>query len=808
MTVAAPADPYAWEAVPHRGAQRYKLYSQYRLGPCDSGPDYHRYRIAGHWEGEFRRQALLGPPWFLPDGKMLSAREVREGGSERKDVFALIGSRGEELWSKNAAELDTSRGLTHVLDSELPRKLEVLWLSQDQRTAFVKVYDSLMALKVATGGTVDPAPLLNSEFTNGQADTSTLLLASAHLPSPPDGLRQRLEPLSGTARCRNLQLGWHARLGDAGARAKLMRNLAAAYRAEDLEGLALLGREASRPLILSSLLRGESCAGALGILGESGDDIVIEALNKAPQSSNVAVEAVLKAAEGRDNPRFWLPLSRFCLLDTRAAYSATHLMSRLSLPDRDQRFMELLAQRRGDPGAILDYFQSQPNRQISSFLLNWLQPGCESLPAVIRVLQFQNRVDFGLDVQAWRRWLREGRKASAIEKARILQELGEPTALLWQAHLGRLNLQQLQRCPRVQAVWPIVARWYPDGQLVSSNDPDAFSSSSAVLNPATGVRLPTFEWHLGSHTVRSSTGGWRMDDRQTLAAYFSPFGERAIFGNRIFDGGEFYNLEHGYEAVLSPTRSEVAEPDDRDLRVLDYKSGRLLMNIPLETDPTWNHWQFSQDGDELLLSGSKRWRLYDRTGNILLNGRGYPTMAPDGTILSLDCNELRFRDRKVAWMDVENPIFFPDSQTILIPSRYDRLSLLDGELRKIANFWGAGGDLSARPDGHQFAAADWFMGEPLTWIYETHATRVPRVSPEQQTLLCELWTGAHLRGGMAETLSAAEYKQRVQRWLSEGGGSWYADPRDLSSDSSVGVTLISALAVLALVGLRFLVARR
>jgi hypothetical protein len=742
---------------------------------------------------------------------MLSAREVRaDKGPEREaEVFVLLTSRGKELWSKKTAELNTSRGLTRVFDPDLPTELEVLWLSADQRTAFVKVNDSLMALEVTTGRPVDPAPLLNGEFTNGQADTSTLLLASAHLPSAPVGISKRLEPLSGTARCRNLQLGWRARLGDAGARAELMRRCQlASCHSEDLEGLALLGHNACRSSIVSCLLRGESCAGALGILGESGDDIVIEALNKAPQSSNLGVEAVLKAAEGRDNPRFWLPLSRFCQLDSMVAYSATRLMSRLSLPDRDQRFMELLAQRRGDPDSILDYFRVQPNRQISSFLLNWLQPDCDSLRAVIGVLQFQNRVDFGLDLQAWRRWLREGRMASAGEKARILEELGEPTALLWQAHLGRLNLQQLQRCPRVQAVWLIMARWYPDGQLVASDDPDAFSSSSAVLNPATGVRLPTFEWHLGSHTVRSSTGGWRIDDRQTLAAYFAPFGERAIFGNRIFDGGEFYELDHGYEAVLSPTRSEVAEPDDRDLRLLDYKSGRLRMNIPLETDPTWNHWQFRQDGDELLLSGSKRWRLYDRSGNILLNGRGNPTMAPDGTILSLDGTELRFRDRKVAWMDGANPTFFPDSRTILIPSRYDRLSLLDGELRKIASFWGPGGDLSARPDGHQFAAADWLMGEPLTWIYETHSLRVPRVSPEQQTLLCELWTGAHLRGGMAEILTADEYKQRVQRWLSEGGGSWYADPRDLSTDSSVGITLISALVVLALVGLRFLVARR
>ena len=681
----------------------------------------------------------------------------------------------------------------------------------------------LHVLELDSGRELELTDHLSTEYANPRAQADSLLRSSALTGvCPPEfALRDRAGD-HGPAHW--LRVGWRARLGDVGARQLLLR-AAQNQHFGGLKGLAVCGPEALRDFLPKGRQLNKDFAAWMWVwpvLGSSGEPLLLELLDRLslhpwPLQPECLVNAWLSA--DRFGPEFWTPLLR---LARRGVVGATILLTLVDLPDLGARLVELLS----DPGLerqpIAYYFQVNPCPQANGPLLQLLKfyPHEPLGMAAVRALQAQNRVDFGTDLKAWEDWLQRGFSRPPAEKGRLLLSLQEPTGLLWQAQVGQLDSKELEALPRVRAVWPV-----GDARL-SSDGSKLFADGKDWYDAATGAHLQLGKWDAYSPDGRLAfavqQGRWRMQDLRSGRRAWLKRGFRGcsapengaalLLGdvNVVVDleKWRFYPLpaSSGWSLRLHshlPRVTYLTQEGPRRLVVFDWQQGRVVQETSLPDTESGGELTSSRDGDRLMLVGGAKWQVFDQQSRLLADGLGQPAyLSPDGqsvvSILGyrLECRSLNLSiPRSRSWSGSGQLCFRPDSSVFLAPSCEGRLSLVGrADLVEKARFWGPSESFNWDRQGLAFSASD----RRHTAIYQFRS-RVPRVSPEDQVLLCELWTGVHLVGGQAQPLTDAQYLQRVRRWNELGGGSWYQGPADLPDSGSPIYHWFLGLGILGLV---------
>lgn len=461
------------------------------------------------------------------------------------------------------------------------------------------------------------------------------------------------------------------------------------------------------------------------------------------------------------------------------------------------------------PGVLtseFDYFRSVIWPDVVPALIRLLKVPHLAEPA-LECLKLQTKSDLGLDYEAWNNW----QQGSPDRRLGLSLAAGNRTALLLQSQQGQLRPDSLKRQQRLIRIFDPIGQLDRNGRYYRS--PGSFCSLTEdsphpiqSRQSACLARECILTWtDNGDASVCDLRSGealtrWRFDPEKMGSGigYCSDSDLYFLLEKGLLDARDGRTLVHwgserrwgtmgGNLAVVRAIDSSVTEFWELSSGNLRFRvAGDLLWNASglavIQNDALFEFWdlssgtlRFKVQGDELVRASDPNLKLLHRRDGLYcldLQGNLKPLplapskwcrLSPSGKYLAVYGDEDR-----VPVYDTRTTLLLgivPDNQVFIAP---------DGtRLTPHLNVYPDTSTLAETRPGEDEGTVDsggchrCWMGQ----VFEVHPQ--PSVPPpEYQQLYAELWTGAHLRAGLAEKLNLEEYDSRRRRWRDLTGQDW------------------------------------
>lgn len=710
------------------------------------------------------------------------------------DVVAAYGPNGKPLWKKS---------LTDLLPEDEIRKIDSgpsgIWWRHGQWFDLV----AEQAVVVSRGRMICIG-LADGAVSQGGAESLRRAMAQHSVPAeavellaeqPLRDLSPRLrELLSGRDSTLKVRAAFALSvLGDEEAKAFLRR---AALRGPEqnyvLENLpSALGQDAI-PVLITGLESNSSVYYAgLGLqaVGKPARPALEAVLSKSPsaEARAGAAETLSKLGDPEAKPAL---LRAVHDPDEEVAKNALNGLVRL-VPNQESlasEFARSLEQGTAQDGWLGLYFSAVLYPPSVKSLISALGRKQEEKDMLFRALQFQTGMDFGDDVEAWRKWAERG---PAADRGVLGVALGDSGGFLWRT----ATAAELTRYPRLLAVLThaagVEALELQGSRLLAGGWVDHQGwdlTTGAKLEPTRGVgpdrqienkpfenyadlvngegkpivrmrgKSQSFVAHFSTSRRRVLT----VDEDQVAVwdaqsgRLLSEYGGREITLShddrtaavRELEGYSFWDVESG-SRVSFLKRSDASDlsfsPDDKVV-ACQTKSGLTLIELPTGkplglAHPRMSEYSWSPDGALLVSSGyDAGLKLWTRQGKLLTQVRGGRNGRLGGNTL-------------VFWKTQE----FGSLEVWGVNPPRCLFQIRDRDGDGIATY-------ALSPDGQRLA----FVSGNTARVYELFPSPGLPTGPG----LTELWLGLRLDGERPVELTTEEYYRRIDAWNAAGLPAW------------------------------------